>query len=264
MQITLNPNKSRIFTTLIDILSHIVDETNIEFRDDGLFIQTMDTSKISLFELTLSKDWFDNYTTEKNIVIGIKFSIINKILNCRNPSQSIELSCDSDETDKIDISLINGGVGVFDKYFQTNLYDFDYDMLNITHNEYDAEFCIDAIVFYKLFDQLKQFGETIKFICGQENIVLETLGDDDFTGMKINIPEKDIIEYSVVEEDDIRVDYNINLIHKALSIARLSKDPTISDNIKIYVSTEAPVMIEFNICENCYIKFWIAPKLNID
>ena len=79
MQITLNPNKSRIFTTLIDILSHIVDETNIEFRDNCLFIQAMDTSKISLFELTLSKDWFDNYTTEKNIVIGIKFSIINKI-----------------------------------------------------------------------------------------------------------------------------------------------------------------------------------------
>ena len=44
----------------------------------------MDTGRISLFELVLKQDWFKNYKVEKSIVVGVKLSIINKILNCRH------------------------------------------------------------------------------------------------------------------------------------------------------------------------------------
>jgi proliferating cell nuclear antigen len=263
MEFTIDPAKSRIFATLLDILSSIVDDLNIEFRENEIYIQTMDSGRISLFELVLKSDWFEKYEVNETTVLGVKLSIINKILNCRNTSQSINIQFNPDNEDKIDISLINGDKGSFDKYYQTNVYDFDCELLNIPEVDADAEFTINSITLFKLFDQLKHFGDNITIECNQSDIQIETIESEDFTEMKVKIPEEDIVEYSVVEDETVKVEYAISPICKSLSVARLSKDHTISDNFTIYVSKESPIMIEFNLFGESSIKFWIAPKISL-
>ena len=263
MEFTIAPEKSRIFVTLWDILSSIVDDLNIEFRKNEIYIQTMDSGRISLFELVLKDDWFEKYEVTDTVVLGIKLSIINKILNCRHSTQSINIQYSADNEDKIDISLIDGTKGSFNKYYQTNVYDFDVELLNIPEVEADAEFTINSITLFKLFDQLKHFGDNITLECNQSSIQIETIESEDFTEMKVEIPEDDIVEYSVVEDETIKVEYAISPICKALNIARLSKDHTISDNFTIHVSKESPVMIEFNLFGESNIKFWIAPKISL-
>ena len=263
MEFTIAPEKSRIFATLLDILSSIVDELNIEFRKNEIYIQTMDSGRISLFELVLKDDWFEKYEVTDTVVLGIKLSIVNKILNCRHPTQSINIQFSSDNEDKIDISLINGTKGSFNKYYQTNVYDFDVELLNIPEVEADAEFTINSITLFKLFDQLKHFGDNITIECNQSSIQIETVESEDFTEMKVEIPEDDIVEYSVVEDETIKVEYAIAPICKSLSVARLSKDHTISDDFTVYVSKESPIMIEFNLVGDSSIKFWIAPKISL-
>lgn len=263
MEFTIDPEKSRIFATLLEIISSVVDEINIEFRDKEIYIQTMDTGRISLFELVLKEDWFKNYEVEKTIVIGVKLSIINKILNCRHSSQSIKFE-HVDSEDKLDISLVNGGKGTFDKYYQTSVYEFDSELLNIPEVDADAEFTINSITMFKLFEQLKQFGDNITINCDESNIEINTIDSEDFAGMKVIIPEDDIVAYSVVEDEKINVEYAISPICKAFSIARLSKDPLISDDFNIYVSKDTPIMIEFNLFGDSSIKFWVAPKISLD
>lgn len=264
MKATLNPTNSRIFATLLDILSNIVDELNIEFQTDKIYIQTMDTGRISLFELILDTEWFECFEVETNTVIGLKLSIINKILNCRDPSQSIEFQFNKELCDKIEISLLDGNKGTFNKTFETSVYDFENDHLSIPEVDSDAELTINSIVMYKLFDQLKHFGDNIKISCNEDNIKIETIESSDFTGMKVDIPEDDIVEYSVIEDATVNVEYNITPICKALAIARLSKDDMITNNLNIYISTESPIMIKFNMFKKSSVTFWIAPKLSLD
>lgn len=264
MKFVIEPSKSRIFTTLFDILSSIVDEVNIEFRKNEIYIQTMDSVRISLFELVLKEEWFETYDVGKTLVLGVKLSIINKILSCRHPTQSIEIEFSDDNEDKIDISLVGGGKGTFNKYYQTSVYDFECELLSIPDVDADAEFTVNSITIFKLFEQLKQFGDNITITCDETNIQIKTIEGEDFTGMTVDIPEDDIVEYSVVEEDTIKVEYSITPICKAFSIARLSKDPTISDNFSIYLSKETPIMIEFKLFGDSSIKFWVAPKISLD
>jgi len=263
MEFVIGPSKSRIFATLLEIISSIVDEINIEFRDKEIYIQTMDTGRISLFELVLKNDWFEKYEIEKPIVLGVKLSIINKILNCRHPTQYITFENLNSE-DKLDISLINGGKGTFNKYYQTSVYDFDSELLNIPEVDADAEFTINSITMFKLFEQLKNFGDNITIKCDESNIEINTIDSEDFAGMKVVIPEDDIVEYSVIEDEKISVEYAIAPICKAFNIARLSKDPTVSDDFNIYVSKETPIMIEFKLFGDSTIKFWVAPKISLD
>ena len=262
MFLKISPTKSRIFTTMVELLSSIVDEMNIDFNNNKMYIQTMDSSRISLFEMTLDSNWFEEYNVTKNICAGVKLSIIHKILNCRDNSQSISIEIDDEDIDKINISLTDGD-NSFDKYYETTLYNFDYEHLAVPEVDGDAEFSINSIVVFKLFDQLKKFGENVKFKCGQEKIILNTSDSEDFTGMKVTIPEEDILEYSVIE-DDVEVEYSIDPLHKAFAIARLSKDPSITNDFKISVSIESPIVIEFDMFENSSIKFWIAPKMILD
>ena len=264
MRVLINAEKSRIFATLFEIISNIIDGLSIEFQDDNLYIQTMDSSRISLFELKLTKEWFDVYDVTENSVLGVKLSIINKILNCRAPSQSIQFEFTGSDSDKLDISLIDGTKGNYDKFYQTSVYDFDIEQLSIPETEADSEFTINSITLFKLFEQLKQFGENIKINCNSEDITICTNEGEDFTGMKVKIPEDDIIEYSVIEDEEVVVEYNIIPICKAFSVARLSKAADISDNFTVHLSREAPVMIVFNMFESSSIKFWVAPKISMD
>ena len=264
MKITINPKNSRIFATLLDILSNIVDELNIEFQTDKIYIQTMDTGRISLFELILDREWFECFEVEKNTVIGLKLSIINKILNCRDPSQSIEFQFDKETSDKIKISLLDGSKGTFNKTYETSVYDFENDHLSIPAVDADAELTIDSIVMYKLFEQLKNFGDNIKISCNEDDIRIETIESADFTGMKVEIPEDDILEYSIIEDANVIVEYHITPICKALAIARLSKDDNITNELNIYISPDSPIMIKFNMFKKSSVTFWIAPKLSLD
>ena len=264
MNINIGNEKSKIFATLLDILSCIVDEVNIEFRKNEIYIQTMDSGRISLFELILKDDWFETYDVEKSTVVGVKLSIINKILNCRHPSQSIHFEYTEDNDDKLDISLVDGGKGTFNKYYQTSVYDFDNELLNLPEVDADAEFTINSITIFKLFEQLKQFGENININCNEKEIKVKTVEGEDFTGMTVVIPEDDIVEYSVVENESINVEYAISPICKAFSMARLSKDPNISDDFGIYISNDSPIMIEFKLIGDSVIKFWVAPKISLD
>ena len=118
MKIVIDSTKSRIFATLFEILSSIIDEVNIEFRENEIYIQTMDSVRISLFELVLKEEWFKTYDIDKSIVIGVKLSVINKILNCTHPTQSIVFVY-IDDKDKLDISLTHGAKGTFNKYYQS-------------------------------------------------------------------------------------------------------------------------------------------------
>lgn len=264
MRVLINSEKSRIFAALLEIISNIIDELSIEFQEDKLYIQTMDSSRISLFELKLTKEWFDVYDVTENSVIGVKLSIINKIINCRDSSQSIEIKFTGSDCDKIDISLINGTNGNYDKFYKTSVYMFETEQLNIPEIDADSEFTINSITLYKLFEQLRQFGENIKINCTNECISICTNEGEDFTGMNVKIPEEDIIEYSVIENEDVIVEYNIIPMCKAFSIARLSKAKDISDSFTIHLSREAPIMIVFNMFTSSSIKFWVAPKISMD
>jgi len=38
----------------------------------------------------------------------------------------------------------------------------------------------------------------------------------------------------------------------------------ITNNLNIYISTESPIMIKFNMFKKSSVTFWIAPKLSLD
>ena len=78
-----NKKKAQIFTAIFQNLNKFTADINIHFREDDFYIQGMDTSHCSMFEITLKKDWFEDYVNNENSVIGVNASVLYKIFNTK-------------------------------------------------------------------------------------------------------------------------------------------------------------------------------------
>ena len=76
--------------TFVHIFQHLKlfsNNVNLRFDEDKLYVQGMDGSHVSVFELNITSSWFDEYTIEKDNVIGINSNILFK-----NPKHKIPKS----------------------------------------------------------------------------------------------------------------------------------------------------------------------------
>ena len=62
MKITIHtPQKADKFTTIFQHLKLLTDHVNMNFSNDGLYMQCLDNNHCCLFECKLAAEWFDNY-----------------------------------------------------------------------------------------------------------------------------------------------------------------------------------------------------------
>jgi proliferating cell nuclear antigen len=98
-----NPVKADIFTTIFQNMKLFTDHISILCTATGIHIQTMDTARVSIVELSLPAAWFDTYTHTLDVSIGISSSILYKILNARMVSQLIQIVYENDSRDTLSV-----------------------------------------------------------------------------------------------------------------------------------------------------------------
>ena len=71
--------KPDIFTGIFQNLRPFIEHLSLMFSPNGLYLQAMDSSRVSIVELRLPSGWFDEYKCAQDIVIGLNSSILFKI-----------------------------------------------------------------------------------------------------------------------------------------------------------------------------------------
>ena len=57
----LNPSTAECFTNLFQHIKLFTDYVNITFSKEKLYLQTMDSSRVSIVEIFLPHNWFQKY-----------------------------------------------------------------------------------------------------------------------------------------------------------------------------------------------------------
>ena len=90
---------------IFEVLKDILNDVNIYFRSDGMYIVTLDTARSSLVDMFLSADNFEEYECESEIIAGINilntFKLLKSITN--NDVLTISIEC----KEYMNISIIN-------------------------------------------------------------------------------------------------------------------------------------------------------------
>ena len=247
--------KKDLFVALFQTLKNCTSVITVIFNADTLHIQGMDKSHVCMFNVNIVKSWFNEYSVQNETIISFDSHIFYTIISSAQKTNSIFIRHSDDDPDNLHVDLISqeNSSGDFNKYFKIPLVDCDFELMNIPIIEYDAEFSIASKKICDIVTQMMLFGDNINIKCTEETVDLITNG---IVGeMLVNIPINDLNEYSVVEGETIDLKYSLNYIHKMCLTNNLSNE------IHFFVSPEFPMKIKYDLGQDCYIVFYIAPKI---
>jgi proliferating cell nuclear antigen len=254
-----NQAKADSFATIFQHIKLFTEHVNIMFEKEKMFIQAMDSSRISIFELYLPATWFDRYEHSRagTIVLGVNSIILFKVLNTRDKTQSIHIKFDESQDDKLFLNFTSESKAVFDRHFETPLMDIDEEMMSIPVIDYQAEFSLSSVNFANLVNQLKMFGDTMQIECSETAIKLCATSLD--TGkMFVDIPIDDLTAFSINEGETLNLSFALPYLHNICLYSKLSKE------VELGISDNYPIKIQYSLTDgddDARIVYYLAPKL---
>jgi len=258
MEITLKNNaKAETFVSIFQYMRIFSDNVNVIFEENRMYLQSMDTSRVSIFEVELQKDWFDKYESSKSICLGMSTSLLYKILSAREKTQELNIIYNEEDSDKLSLHFTCDNKSVFDKHFEMPLIDIDEQLMEIPETESHAELTINSVNFANIINQLKMFGDTLDIECSEEKIILYSNSQE--TGkMSVEIGIDDLNEFSINEGANLKLSFSLTCLHNICLYNKICKE------VDIKWITDFPMQITYKIDEKAKMKFYLAPKISDD
>jgi len=254
------PVKAETFATIFQHMKLFTDNINIMFESERMFIQGMDSARVSIFEITLPATWFDEYEHENQgtILIGISSSLLFRVLNTRDKSQNLIIKFDQENSDKLLVDFVGESKVAFDKHFELPLMNIDEEMMVIPEIDYQAEFSLSSSNYSNMIHQMKMFGDCLEIKCSEDRIDLLS-NSVDLGKMSVNIPIEDLTEFSINEGETLDISFSLNYMHMFCMYSKLSKDVNIS------ICDNYPMKMLYKLGEEgAQMTFYLAPKLSND
>lgn len=262
MRIVLtDENKITQFISILSSLKNFNSIIKCVFYDDYLHIQGLDKSLVSLYEIRLCKEWFNTYDVIMNQIISLDINILINILNIYQNSQIIIFNYDLiNDADKLNIDFINNSevneknkVKTINKSFEVPLIELDDECLEIPKTDYKINFSFNSKSIFDLINQLSTFGEELIISCDEENINFTSLSCEKGK-MKSTVSFDELYEYDVDVEEEVEITFSILYIKKCLNVKILN-------NINFCLSENFPLKINYDLGDNSYANFYLAPKI---
>ena len=254
-----NLQHADIFVALFQHVKVFSEHINIIFNEDRMYIQCMDSSKVSVFEIFLPKEWFDSYELENNnsSTIGISANMLFKVLNTRDKKQDICFSFEP-EGDEISIKFQCEDKETYDKDFSLPLMEIESEIMHIPEIESTADITLPSANFANMVKDMRLFGDTLNLKCDQENLMM-TANSDESGKMNVKITTEDLTSYEILEDAELTTSYSLNILHNVSLYSKLS------EYIHFHVKDGFPLKIVYELDsdhDNAKMVFFIAPKID--
>ena len=247
--------KAELFSSIFQNIKMFTEHISILCKPDGIYVQTMDSSRVSIIELTLPATWFDSYSCHVDVSIGISSNILYKILNTREKSQNIQIVYTDEANDSLAIHYTSEEKHNFDKHFEVPLVDIEVEYMTIPVIEYIAEFIVPSGIFSALINQLKTFGETMDIKCNENSIILFS-NSIDSGKMSVEMNIDDLTSFAINEGEELNMSFSLNYLHHICSFNKLSKE------MEIKLCSQYPLSVIYDLGNEGSMKFYLAPKID--
>lgn len=255
-----NAKKAEAFCQIFNNLKELCDVVTFRFSVDQIYIQGMDGSHVALYEIQLKKSWFDAYKLEETDarVVSISQDVLSRVLSMRQKNQVIIIDY-KDNPDKLNMEFKNlkPTQKEFPKEYSLPLMEVDSELLEIPEVEYEVDFSIKAKTFGLLVGQLMNFDDNIKMNFKDTCIRFSACGDT-LGNMTVDLysDKTEYVEEFIISEDcDMNISFSLRYIHSFCQFDKLS------DMMELHFSENYPMQLKYDMGDDSYIRFMLAPKL---
>ncbi|CAI2377284.1 unnamed protein product [Moneuplotes crassus] len=245
-----------IFKKIVEAIKELVSDVNIDISPTGISLQAMDNSHVALVSLQLSMDGFESFRSDKPMTLGINIGNLFKIMKLGDNDDSMTLKAEEDPS-HLTIIFENEKKGRFAE-FNINLINIDTEHLSVSDNEGGSQLSMASGEFSKIMKELYQISETVNIETSQELIQFSVEGDCGSGSVKIGPTEGETREEQVV----IQSDEQVNLSFALRYLTMFTKASGLSSMVNVSLSTEAPLVVKYEIQNLGSLQYYLAPKIS--
>ncbi len=236
------------FKSTFEVLKDILNDVNIYFRPDGMYIVTLDTARTSLVDIYLAADNFEEYHCEhEEIIAGINISNTFKLLKTITNNDVLQIDINSKEHMNIEIS---SEAKKTNTKFQLKLLDINESRIEVPDVEMTTVTTLPSADFQRLCRDMSNIGTDIEIRRVGKEIKLKCEGDFASQETSIECPE---------ESPEITGLYSLkymNIFTKATSMCASMQ--------VIQETGNRFLILKYNVANLGELKFYLATKVSED
>ena len=236
------------FKSTFEVLKDILNDVNIYFRPQGMYIVTLDTARTSLIDIFLAADNFEEYEcTQEEIIAGINISNTFKLLKTITNNDVLKIEINSKEHMDIEIS---SEAKKTNTKFQLKLLDINESRIEVPDIEMTTITTLPSVDFQRLCRDMSNIGTDIEIKRTGKAIQFRCEGD--FANQETSI---ECLDESPTITGVYSLKY-LNIFTKATSMCA---------SVQIIQETGNRFLIlKYNVANLGELKFYLATKVYED
>ena len=236
------------FKSTFEVLKDILNDVNIYFRPQGMYIVTLDTARTSLIDIFLAADNFEEYKCEQEeIIAGINISNTFKLLKTITNNDVLKIEIKSKEHMNIEISSEAKNTNT---KFQLKLLDINESRIEVPDIEMTTITTLPSVDFQRLCRDMSNIGTDIEIKRSGKEIKFKC--DGDFANQETSI---DCLDDSPTITGLYSLKY-LNIFTKATSMS--ASVQIIQENGNRFL------ILKYNVANLGELKFYLATKVSED
>jgi proliferating cell nuclear antigen len=236
------------FKSTFEVLKDILNDVNIYFRPQGMYIVTLDTARTSLIDIFLAADNFEEYKCEQEeIIAGINISNTFKLLKTITNNDVLKIEIKSKEHMNIEISSEAKNTNT---KFQLKLLDINESRIEVPDIEMTTITTLPSVDFQRLCRDMSNIGTDIEIKRSGKEIKFKC--DGDFANQETSI---ECLDDSPTITGLYSLKY-LNIFTKATSMC--ASVQIIQENGNRFL------ILKYNVANLGELKFYLATKVSED
>jgi len=248
--------KGDILKKTMDALKDLIKEAVWDVSGQGLSLQSMDSSHVSLVQVTLRTEGFETFRCDKNLALGVNMDTMGKLMKCAANDDAITLKSE-DNGDLLGL-VFESKSGDKSSEFEMKLMDLDIEQLGIPEQDYSCTIKMPSTEFARICKDLSNIGESVQITVTKAGVTFSAKGD--IGSAKINLTQGANVDK---EEDSVIIDMQeaVNLTFALRYLNFFTKATPLSSQVILSLSPEVPLVVEYDIEDIGHVKYFLAPKI---
>lgn len=244
----------QMFKQLVDICKDIVTDVNLEITTDGITMQAMDFSHVSLIQFFIDKDDFTEYFLQGKDYFCLSLSLknLNLILKCYNENYKLSFSHNEDDVLQINFNhKIDPNSDTDEQYsWHLNLMNIETEKLQIPENDDECKINLDGGHFHEMIKNISIISDTLDLDIVGKVVNFEVKGDIG----QVNFC-KSFTKEKMTTTKNLKLQFNMRYIHM------FSKAYIFSRQLEMQLRNEQPMELLYT-ANKSWIRFFLAPKFD--
>ncbi|PHH63716.1 hypothetical protein CDD81_5588 [Ophiocordyceps australis] len=251
--------QANILKKVVDAVKELVQDCNFDCNDSGISMQAMDNSHVALVSMMLKAEGFSPYRCDRNIVLGINLTALTKVLRAAQNEDILTIKAE-DAPDTLNLvfeSSENDRISEYD----LKLMDIDQEHLGIPETDYATSITMPSAEFRRICTDLVAMSESVSIEASKDGVTF---------GCKGEIGNGSVVlrSHTNVDKPELNVDIQLSepvaLTFSLKYLVNFCKAAALSNQVKICLSNEVPLLVEYNLSGSSYLRFYLAPKIGDD